>query len=107
MGQVLKFCGACENKRGCSDCIDLHNWIVERLEPEWTSVEKQQPAPFISVQVHLALEDDESALFPRVREGYIVGDGIFFIPSLGEKRRGTHWRPMSDPPEVEDAEKES
>ena len=32
MGQALKFCTRCENKRGCDLCADLHEWIMERLD---------------------------------------------------------------------------
>ncbi len=31
MGQALPFCVPCENKTGCDDCIELHNWIMEKL----------------------------------------------------------------------------
>lgn len=31
MGQALPFCVQCEDKRGCSTCAELHEWIVERL----------------------------------------------------------------------------
>lgn len=31
MGQALPFCVPCENKRGCDTCVDLHNWIMEKL----------------------------------------------------------------------------
>lgn len=34
MGQALKFCRECGNKRGCDDCQDLHEWIMERLEAD-------------------------------------------------------------------------
>lgn len=34
MGQALKFCTRCENKRGCDICADLHEWIMEHLETE-------------------------------------------------------------------------
>lgn len=34
MGQALKFCQDCGNKRGCDDCQDLHEWIMEHLEAE-------------------------------------------------------------------------
>ena len=34
MGQALKFCTTCENKRGCDLCTDLHNWIMEHLDAE-------------------------------------------------------------------------
>ena len=32
MGQALKFCTRCENKRGCDLCADLHEWIMEHLD---------------------------------------------------------------------------
>lgn len=32
MGQALEMCVHCENKRGCDNCDDLHNWIMEHLE---------------------------------------------------------------------------
>ena len=34
MGQALKFCTRCENKRGCDLCADMHEWIMERLDAE-------------------------------------------------------------------------
>lgn len=34
MGQALKMCANCENKRGCDTCIDLHNWIMEHIDTE-------------------------------------------------------------------------
>lgn len=34
MGQALKFCTRCENKRGCDLCADLHEWIMEHLDTE-------------------------------------------------------------------------
>ena len=32
MGQALKFCTRCENKRGCDLCADLHEWIMEHMD---------------------------------------------------------------------------
>ena len=34
MGQALKFCTTCENKRGCDQCADLHEWIMDHLDAE-------------------------------------------------------------------------
>ena len=34
MGQALEMCIQCENRRGCDNCTDLHNWIMEHLDSE-------------------------------------------------------------------------
>lgn len=31
MGQVLSICKGCDTPRGCDNCPDLHNWIVDAL----------------------------------------------------------------------------
>lgn len=64
----------------------------------WISVKDKQPAPFVSVQVYMT----DAGNFPPVREGYIVDDGLFYIPALKEVHPGSHWTELATPPEVQD-----
>lgn len=34
MAQALKMCVGCLTPNGCSDCLDLHEWIMEHLSFE-------------------------------------------------------------------------
>lgn len=74
---------------------------IERLEaaqPKWISVEDEKPEPFVSVQVYMPGE----APHPTVREGFITEDGVWYADLYDrEPDEVTHWKPMSEPPEVE------
>ena len=69
-----------------------------REQPQWISVEKRLPEPFVSVLVYMPGERP----LPTVHEGYIATDGKwyahFFSRDPGEV---THWMPLPEPPEVE------
>lgn len=95
MGQALEMCVHCENKRGCDTCTDLHNWIMEHLEPkqEWISVKDRLPEAEERVLVY-SYEDG-------INFGYFLGyeDG-FFIDCV-YPNESTHWMPLPEPPKEE------
>lgn len=85
MGQALEMCVHCENKRGCDTCTDLHNWIMEHLEPkqEWVRAKDRLPEKGKSVLVYW---DD----------GFDIGEYVG-----GEVGDDIYWMPLPEPPERE------
>ena len=65
---------------------------------EWISVNDRLPEPFVSVLVHMPVEEP----CPTVREGFISNDGIWQSAMLRrEPGEVTHWKPMPDQPKGE------
>ena len=63
----------------------------------WIPVEERLPAPFVSVLVHMPLEEP----MPTVHEGFLVNEEKWYAAHFDrEKDEITHWMPLPEPPEV-------
>ncbi|MGN0996533.1 MAG: DUF551 domain-containing protein [Candidatus Ventricola sp.] len=99
MGQALKLCKACRTPRDCDSCIDLHEWIMEHMEPQWISVKDKNPEKSRD-------ENDDMIPYLTYIPGYRVGIGYYVQPFERWVRNGTfanvtHWMPMPEPPKEE------
>ena len=98
MGQALEMCVHCENKRGCDNCTDLHNWIMEHLEPkqEWISVKDRLPERTLPPHDVLVYHDLNCGMFvDRAWYSYDMGK---WCSVLGMKLKVTHWMPLPESP---------
>ena len=95
------------NKGECGDC-GAENCFIYRaadhliahgvMVQEWIPVSERLPEPFVSVLVHMPLEEP----CPTVREGYITRDGIWHSALYDrEPDEVTHWMPLPTPPKGE------
>ena len=108
MGQALEMCRICPNPRACCDCVALHEWIIEHMEPKWISVNERMPEKLN--------ENNQSYLSEYVigfdGERYRVGqfkvykyDGSCeFFDGYGFTDKITHWIPLPEPPKEESDE---
>lgn len=106
MGQALPFCVECADKRGCDSCTDLHNWIIEHMEPRWISVEDRLPETDVWVAVWYM--DKDGDYFPTVGACRDGGDGLTYWETdvdINERayppEKITHWMPLPEPPKEE------
>lgn len=89
MGQALEMCKGCKTPRDCDACADLHEWIMEHMEPRWISVKDKLP------------EDDREYIVFNGNHALIAtywGDGEWIMDSYAI-RDVTHWMPLQEPPE--------
>ena len=95
MGQALEMCVNCENKRGCDTCTDLHNWIMEHLEPEqkWISVKDRLPTEEDSTSGMVIAVENDNDRFVKPWHWDIVAKYA---------NEFTHWMPLPEPPERDD-----
>lgn len=87
----------------CASVVsDFEN--LPTIMDDWIPVEEKSPPAFFSVLGHMT----DAGPFPPVRECYSVGrnDNQFYFPALGEFHPVSHWKPMPEPPEVTNHEKE-
>ena len=125
MGQALEMCVRCETKRSCDTCTDLHNWIMEHLEPkqEWISVKDDMPKEHDSIFARFYGTDKwKTGMYRTVSEDVIAcleaknGHRMVKVLSTQDgdwkvnviyQAEVTHWMPLPEPPEKNNEEEQA
>lgn len=85
-------------KQAFEEIQETARLAIAALERDrWISVE-EPPKAFVSVQAHMT----DAGPFPSVREAYMLNDGLWFFPALGETHPVDYWRPFAEPPKEDD-----
>lgn len=98
MGQALPMCEGCQTPRDCDICIDLHNWIMEHMYPQWINANDKKPEKS---------RDENDELIPYLTYMPDCGIGIaYYVKPLDRFVRNsmlvtvTHWMPLPEPPKL-------
>lgn len=112
MGQALEMCKGCKTPRDCDACADLHEWIMEHMEPRWISVEEREPefpcicydgVNLISIPKNIASLTLTSGEKVFVSDVFLEAFPDLLIEELEDCTHILYWMPVPEPPEGDEA----